>query len=126
MSSVKLAVAIIGAIGSCVVGAVGTAVYKDNKHNKEKKQWQDEKQQLLNKISSYQSQLANREARIQVLQSEIRTYQNKLARANKNLRETDEMIMILNQRQNELKKAKSDKEYYSREINKLRERVKYA
>lgn len=91
-------VAGISALGS----GAGVALYKNNKHNKDKKQWQDEKYELQKKLEECQLRLKEREKRIAELQEKIAEQSDKILTLTKELHECDNMIETIEKRQQEL------------------------
>lgn len=123
---VKIGIAIGAAIVTGVAGCIGTGLYKDNKHQKEKSQWQNKSQMQNQQIAKYQAIIAKQETKIQELQQIIATLQQQLSDAVKTQEETDNLLLILNERQEELKKATRNKTWATFKLKSLNETKEYA
>lgn len=123
MSAIKLGVAIVGAIGAAILAGGGMKLYDNNKYNKSRNQWQNEKQGLLNKIQEYQAIIQKKDRRITELEKMIQETQNKLAKTTKSLEETDQLLELLHNRQEELKQQIAERKYYQSEVISMKRRT---
>lgn len=104
---IPILVAVVAAVISAAGGTAGTVVYKNNKHNKEKGEWQKKRKELQDKIAQYQNELARSEEQISTLQKKLAERTIELDLAARKLKETDEMIEVLELRQRELESYKT-------------------
>lgn len=123
---VKIGIAIGAAIVTGVAGCIGTSLYKDNKHQKEQSQWQNYTQMQNKQIAKYQTIIAKQETKIQELQQIIATLQQKLSDAAKTQEETDNLLLILKERQEELKNATFNKNLATLKLKSLNKTKEYA
>lgn len=121
--AVKLAVAIVGAVGAALVAGGGVKIYDNNKMNKTKAQWQNEKQELLTRIQEYQTIIQNKNKRISELETMVHSTQKRLEKTTKSLEETDILLEILNKRQQELKREIEERKYYQDEVENMKRRI---
>ena len=99
---IPILVAAGAALFSAVSAGLGVGVYKNNKHNKAKAEWQEEKERLQRKIEEYQIELKKREEKIAELSRRLKEKLEIINKLTDELNETDDMIEGLEIRQIEL------------------------
>lgn len=98
---VTAVVAVVAAVGS----GGGVATYKNNKHNKEKKRWQDDKRKLQDKIEECQQDIVKKQEKISQLQEKLKIKEEEKLELIKELHECDRMIDELERKQREHESA---------------------
>lgn len=93
------------ALGSAVAAGSGVAIYKNNKHNKARKEWQDEKRKLQDKIEKCQEDIVAKQKKISQLQDKLKVKDEEKLRLTKELHECDRMIDELERKQREQESA---------------------
>jgi chromosome segregation ATPase len=99
---IPLLVAVVVAAVSAAAAAGGTAVYKNSKHNKERKRWQDEKHRLQAVIEDLQGRIVNKQEEIAALQHKLMQKEQQIHALTTKLHECDKMIDGLEERQSQL------------------------
>lgn len=99
---IPILVAASATLISGIATGSGVAIFKNNKHNKEKAEWQIQKKQLQSKILECQQKIIKKEESILELQKNLTDKNYKIEKLLKELYETDNMIETLQIRHNEL------------------------
>jgi len=94
----------IAAVSAATAGG-GVAIYKNNKHNKDKKNWQDEKRKLQDKIEECQQEIVKKQGKISELQEKLKIKEEEKLKLTKELHECDRMIDALERKQREHESA---------------------